>query len=373
MMREKYAEQRGIYLLSHSIGLPLKQSQADADDAYWRAWRQADTDIWPQWFSGIDNFRHQLSELLQTQTKNICPQTNISSAVGKVIFSLPATASKKVILLCEDDFPSIGYALQQSHHIGYQLRYLPKDADLHDVATWEQHLTGDVGLCLITHVQSNTGRRLPVAQITEIARQRSILSLVDIAQSVGIVPINITQWQADFIVGSCVKWLSGGPGAGFLWVDSAMIERCEPRDVGWFSHQAPFEFDIHEFRYAEDALRFWGGTPSVHPFLVAASSLQFVNSVGIAHIEANNVALSSCILEQIKPEYLVSPRAHHQRGGTLILHFGDHHTAVTESLERHAVQFDGRAKGIRLSPHLCNSPAQIAHLLDILESAQLGV
>ena len=49
----------------------------------------------------------------------------------------------------------------------------------------------------------------------------------------------------DFIVGSCVKWLSGGPGAGFLWVGEDVIDRCQPQNVGWFSHEDPFEFDIH--------------------------------------------------------------------------------------------------------------------------------
>jgi selenocysteine lyase/cysteine desulfurase len=369
MMGDHYIEQRGIYLLSHSIGLPLVQSQSDADTAYWQTWRQADSNIWPQWLAGIDDFRGQLGALLHASIANICPQTNISSAVGKIIFSLPSTQSKNIILLSQDDFPSVGYALQQSQHIGYQLRYLPSDADLLDLATWEKYLGDDVGLCLMTHVQSNTGRRLPLAEITELARSKDIVSLVDIAQSVGIIPIDVTQWQADFVVGSCVKWLSGGPGAGFLWVDSAMIEHCEPRDVGWFSHESPFEFDINQFRYAKDALRFWGGTPSVYPFLVAANSLQFINQQGVERAQAHNVALSRYLLEHMDPAHLVAPRAHQKRGGTLIFHFGERHSAVTECLEHNNVQFDGRAKGIRLSPHLCNSTAQISEIIDLVNNS----
>ena len=45
----------------------------------------------------------------------------------------------------------------------------------------------------------------------------------------------------------------------------SVLPFCNPRDVGWFSHENPFEFDIHDFRYTDTALRFWGGTPSDCP------------------------------------------------------------------------------------------------------------
>jgi selenocysteine lyase/cysteine desulfurase len=69
------------------------------------------------------------------------------------------------------------------------------------------------------------------------------------------------------------------------------------------------------------------------------------------------------------PAHLVAPRAHQKRGGTLIFHFGERHSAVTECLEHNNVQFDGRAKGIRLSPHLCNSTAQISEIIDLVNSS----
>ena len=357
------SEAQGIYLLSHSVGLPLPGVQEAAQRAFWTPWQVGNGDIWQYWLAAVELFRYQLALLLNTQLGNICPQSSLSSAVGKVIYSLDLAADKKVILLSEEDFPSIAFALQKGASLGYTLKFIDAGADTADMAVWRSYMTKDVGMVLVTHVQSNNGRQLPVQQITELARSRDILSLVDVAQSVGILPINLMQWQADFVVGSCVKWVGGGPGAGFLWVDPAIIERCQPQSVGWFSHQDPFEFDIHHFRYANDALRFWGGTPTVYPFAVAANSIEAINHVGVETLRRNNLKLCDQIIQTLPSEVIISPITEDLRGGTLVLNFGRQQDAVMDRLASHNVHFDCRVKGMRLSPHTCNNEQQIDTLI----------
>jgi kynureninase len=153
----------------------------------------------------------------------------------------------------------MGFVLQQAARHGYGLRALTNDLDTLDPSVWDDHLGEEVCLVLITHLQSNTGRQVPVAEICAAAHAKGISTIVDIAQPVGVIPMDLEAWRADFALGSCVKWLCGGPGAGFPWIDAERLAECEPADVGWFSHENPFEFDIHDFRYAGDALRFWGG------------------------------------------------------------------------------------------------------------------
>ncbi len=353
----------GIYMLSHSVGLPLVGAEQAAASAFWQPWQRGDADIWNHWLGAISSFREQLAMLMNTEMANICPQSSLSSAVSKIVFSLPVRPQRPVILLSEEDFPSIAFALQKTASLGYQLKFIATDTDTSDLAQWDRQMTADVGMVLVTHVQSNNGRQLPVQQITELARQKGALSLVDVAQSAGIIPIDLQQWQADFVVGSSVKWIGGGPGAAFLWVDPEILEQCQPDNVGWFSHENPFEFDIHHFRYAPDALRFWGGTPSVYPYAVAASSLVQINALGVDKIRQNNIALSDKIIQTIPASALISPRPECQRGGTLIVDFGQHQQQIISRLKASQVHFDTRAKGIRLSPHSCNSQEQIETLI----------
>jgi selenocysteine lyase/cysteine desulfurase len=208
-------------------------------------------------------------------------------------------------------------------------------------------------------VHSNTSIQVPVEEICRQARQQGIISIVDIAQSVGIVPIDLAAWNADFVLGSCVKWLCGGPGAGFLWASPEIVGHCHPVDVGWFSHENPFEFDIHNFRYAESVLRFWGGTPSVIPYVVAANSIALIADIGIDTICAHNQALNQRVLDAIPAEVSLTPLRADQRGGTLVLNFGERQGEVEQKLAGAGVHFDSRPTGMRMSPHIYNSEAEI--------------
>jgi kynureninase len=363
---EQYISHDGIYLLNHSVGLPLRSLESTATTDFWLPWRKADSEIWTHWLAAIDSFRAQLAFLLNGEKDSFCPQTSLSSAVAKILDSLPVDKERNCILMSEEDFPSIAFALQKAGGAGYRLKFIPAEADTSDIDVWDQQTTSDVAMILVTHVQSNNGRQLPVQLITNLSRQKNILSLVDIAQSAAILPIDLQAWAADFVVGSCVKWIGGGPGAGFLWVSPDVIERCEPQSVGWFSHSNPFEFDIHNFNYAPDALRFWGGTPSVLPYVVASHSLKFINNIGVDNIRAHNIVLVDKIIQAISPEDLVSPMELERRGGTLILDFRDRDQDMIKRLRDAHVQFDARAKGIRLSPHLCNNSQQIDALIKFL-------
>jgi selenocysteine lyase/cysteine desulfurase len=184
---------------------------------------------------------------------------------------------------------------------------------------------------------------------------------MDIAQSVGVVPINLDTLHADIVIGSCIKWLCGGPGAGFMWLRKERIEQLNPIDVGWFSHQNPFEFNIHNFEYADTAARFWGGTPSVAPYVIASNSIELITKIGVTAIRDHNRRLSQTIMENVAEDYIASPTDFDKKGGTVVLKLPNSEE-VENKLRRHNVLFDSRQYGIRLSPHIYTG----VHDIDIL-------
>jgi len=369
MFEDQFIPHDGIYLLNHSVGRPPRTARQAVDEGFFEPWEQGDAEVWPSWLARVDDFRRTLATLLNGRQPEFCPQTNLSSALTKLIHALPKQSGRETILLHERDFPSMGFVLQQAERLGYRTRMIAADSDPQDLGEWERHLGDDVGIALITHVHSNTSALLPVADITARARQRGIVSVVDVAQSVGVVPIDLGEWEADFVLGSCVKWLCGGPGAGFLWANPGIIPQCEPIDVGWFSHAEPFEFDIRDFRYAEDALRFWGGTPSVMPYVLATHSIGVLCEIGIEQIREHNQAMVQKVVEQLQPASVLTPRDPARRGGTLVVQFGDSQRAAIEKLQAANVRFDGRATGLRLSPHIYNKEEEMEIVVECLRQA----
>ena len=184
---------------------------------------------------------------------------------------------------------------------------------------------------------------------------------MDVAQSAGILPWTVEELGADAVLGSCIKWLCGGPGAGFLWLRPELCAGLEPVDVGWFSHADPFEFDIHHFEPAADARRFWGGTPDVAPFVIAAQSLREMHDIGVPRIFAHNRQLIAVFSEALPARWRDEVRTE-GHGGTLCIAAGGAAGPVAARLAADGVRFDRRGDTLRLSFHLCNDAADAARI-----------
>ena len=366
MYREEFALGDGIYLLNHSVGRPPRAAETAARSGFFEPWKTGAAEPWEAWFAQVDRFRAAVATLLDGNVDSVCPQANLSSALTKIVHALPRHAGRDTIVYTEADFPSMGFVLVMAGREGFRLRCIPDTADFGTLDCWESALDDDCCLAFITHVHSNTSRQVKVSDICRLAHDRGAVSVVDVAQSAGIVPIDVNRWDADFVIGSCVKFLCGGPGAGFLWANDRIFHECRPTDVGWFSHADPFEFDIHEFRYAENALRFWGGTPAVLPYAVAANSLETLLDIGIERIRAHSLELTQALIDNVPRICLFTPARPASRGGTVVLDFGDRQSDAASALTDAGVHFDVRRTGMRLSPHIYTSRDEIERVVSCL-------
>ena len=360
----------GTYLLSHSVGCPPRAAR-EAAERFFELWGTRGGEAWEGWLASIGDFQKSLATLLGGEAAEFCPQANISSALAKILSSLPRRKGKTKLLLSELDFPSAGFALAQAERAGYAFEFIPAESDTSSLECWRRHLTPDTQLVLVTHVLYGNSRLNPVAEIVRCAQRHDVFTLVDVAQSAGVVPIDLRAWGADFVVGSSIKWLCGGPGAGFLWANPAGVGQFEPSDVGWFSHEDPFEFRIQNFRYASDARRFWGGTPSVLPYVIARASIDIVNRLGVANVREHNRALTERLVRAALERGLTlrTPQDPARRGGTVCVAFPDPQR-VYQQLKEAKIFVDVRPTyGVRFSPHIYNDAEDVDHAIASFDEA----
>lgn len=351
------------YFLSHSVGCLPKEAPDQLRQAYFEPWAQRGGDAWPDWLDLIDQFRAQLGALLGSPGRNICPQTNVSSGLTKLLYALPDRKDRRTIVCSEQDFPTIGFVLKQAERMGYQVRFVTGDVTNAD--TWAKAWDDSVGLVHITHAFSNTSKLAPVAELCALARERAAISVVDIAQSVGAIPVRLDLWKPDFALGTGVKFLCCGPGACFLYASDEMIESCAPLDVGWFSHEQPFEMDIHDFRYADSAMRFFGGTPSPAPFILAVAALHLWKTFGSVRVQKRIQDQLDRLCALVPDEMLVTPRDRESRGGTFVIdpRDRDRFRDVTSAAK---IQGDERKEGFRFSVHGYTDEREVDMLIDAL-------
>jgi kynureninase len=165
--------------------------------------------------------------------------------------------------------------------------------------------------------------------------------------------VDLTALGVDFAVGGSVKWLCGGPGAGYLYVRPDLVKRLEPSLTGWQAHQRPFEFEIGPIRYADDQFRFLNGTPHVPSLFSARSGYEIVRKIGVDRIRAKSRRLVDVILEEARAAgfKVTCPADPERRGGTVAIDVSDGEQACAELISREIIVDYRPQAGIRVAPH----------------------
>ena len=350
----------GPYALTHSVGCLPRTAPARLQAHFLEPWQARGGDAWGEWLAEIDGFRAALAALLGGEAGQYCPQANLSSGLAKLLGALPRPdARRRVWLASEDAFPSLGFVLQQAQRDGFDLQLIRRGKDPADPATWAERIDADTFGVLVTHVHSNTGVVAPVAEVARLCAQRGAHCVVDVAQSAGILPLDVAALGASVVLGSCIKWLCGGPGAGFLWFDPGWARRSSRATSAGSRTPIRSSSTSTPWKPAPDARRFWGGTPAVAPFVIAAEGLRRLQATVPTRCCGTTVGCA-------RPSSTTCRRSGVTRvaaagtGGTLCLPLGASFDAVTRALAADAVRFDSRGAVLRLSFHLCNDLADAA-------------
>lgn len=351
-----YLPPDAVYLKSHSVGCQPRAAEALLRDTMLAPWRETG-EAWPHWLDAIDDWRTALARLIDVEARDLCPATNISAGLSRYISALGQATDRRTILLAPSAFPTIGYVAGGLAAAGWTTRYLPDDADVRDAANWSAALDNDVALVVAMHVSSNSGALTDVAAVSAVAKAAGARCVADCAQSVGVVPVTPTAWGVDAVLGTSVKWLCGGPGAGWLWVAPHDRTALMPVERGWWSHENPFEMDIADFRYAPDARRWWGGTPDVAPFVLSSAGIAEIAAIGVDRIGAHNRALQAMLREGLEPATSGWRWPAGAIGGTLCIDTGTDQPRVAAALDAHAIRADFRGSVLRLSFHAYSSVA----------------
>lgn len=145
------------------------------------------------------------------------------------------------MLLSDCEHPGVVATAEEiGRRFGVEVSTCPLMATLNEgdpAAVVAQHLRSSTRLLVLSHILWNTGQVLPLAEIVKVCRQYDcsppVRILVDAAQSVGQLPLNLTELGADFYAFTGHKWWCGPAGVGGLYVRPEARESLKPTFIGW--------------------------------------------------------------------------------------------------------------------------------------------
>jgi kynureninase len=208
-------------------------------------------------------------------------------------------------------------------------------------------------LVAVSHVCFRTAQLIELGAVVARAHAVGAISMIDAYQSVGIVDVDVRALQPDFLTGGSVKWLCGGPGTGYLYVNPRVHARLHPALTGWFAHEQPFAFDSGPQRLHGGERRFWNGTPCIPAYCAARPGFAIAAEIGGEALREKSLRLTARLLA-LADEHgfkVGSPREAAHRGGTVCLDVPKADKVCARLLAEDVLLDFRPGVGLRLAPH----------------------
>jgi isopenicillin-N epimerase len=366
-VREQYVMPRGYICLNAANLCP---SPARVLEAYFDSTRSVDRDPSPQnrqkTRDGREATRRALAAFLRATPEEIVITRNTSESNNIVSSGLDLKAGDEVLLF-SDNHPSNHDAWRQkSQRFGFTVRIVdqvnPHPGAEFYVDAFRKQMTPRTRVVAFTHVTSTVGDLLPAAELCRLARDHGALSLVDGAQSFGVLDVDLSKMQPDFFTGSAHKWPCGPKENGLLYVNKQVHDRIKPSIVSLYPGEVGISRTLEAFGQRDE--------PAMMGF---GEALGFQMRIGHDAIEKRSRELTQLLIEGLgrisgvkvwthadpaRSTTIVSfrPAALDVRKLQQALYENDHVVCATRG--------GADRGGLRFSPHVYNVRSDIERTVD---------
>lgn len=349
------------YLVSHSMGAAPVRARA-ALEAYWDEWAADGPEAWERWLPRIAEIADGIGAIVGAPEGSVFLGPNVSVLQGAIGSCIDFSGERNEVVYEALQFPSLTYVWREWERYGAVIHVVPSD-DGRTIPTERIVASIDerTALVVVSHAYYVSGALADVAAIARRCRETGALLCVDAYQTTGIVPFDVRELEIDMATGGSHKWLCGGPGCGWLYVEPSLAPQLRPAITGWMAHERPFAFEAAPIVYAESMYRFGHGTPTIPGYVVAAPGHEMIREIGVPQIREHNIRLTERIiaLAQERGLRINTPLDPQRRTGWIGIDF-DGAEAACRQLIAQRIFVDFRPGcGIRVSPHFYTIEAEI--------------
>jgi len=359
--------QRTKYLVSHSLGA-MPESAREALLEYANLWAARGVRAWGDtwWMMSLD-VGDIIAPLIGAPRGSVVMLPNVTTAEAVVLSSFEYEPPRNRVVIVEGEFPSVRYIYDRlAQRLGAEIVTIPHDASGlgFDLQRLLDAIDERTQLVPIAQVLFESSFMIDVDAIARRCREVGATLVLDVFQSAGIVPIELKKWNVPIAVGGVLKWLCGGPGGSFLYVDPELRPKLEPSFTGWMAHANPFGFEPPPMRFRDDALRFALGTPPIPALYAAREGPKVIAEASggdMTTIRRKSLRQTQKLIDlaDARGFELRTPRPADRRGGSVSMRI-PHGREVSMELNAEDVVCDFRPEsGVRFSPHFYTTDEEL--------------
>jgi kynureninase len=352
----------------------MPRGAAEGLARYAELWSTRGVRAWAEeWWDLADDVANRVAPLLGASRGSVSMQPSTTLATAIVLSALGATPARRKVVTTDLHFPSILYLLDRwCAERGATLEIVQREPGGWGVAHDRllESIDASTAVVALSHVEFASAWVHDAQALARRCRETDAFLVLDVFQSAGVLPLALREWGVDAAIGGGLKWLCGGPGNAFLYVDPERAATLDPSITGWVAHQAPFAFEPPPIRWRAGAGRFANGTPQVPALYAARAGLDIIGEIGIERVREKSVRMTQRLLGEARRRGHACSCAEdpERRGGTVAVDVPDGELVARELLARDIVIDYRPGFGIRIAPHFYNTWEECERCLDAIDA-----
>jgi selenocysteine lyase/cysteine desulfurase len=367
-----FALSNEIIYLNHAAVSPWPVETANAVKQFAEENQRYGAANYPQWLLVEKELRSLAAWLLNAPTdESIALLKNTSEALSVVAHGLNWKSGDNIVTF-DNEFPSNRIPWQSLDTRGVDLRFVDPLATSNPELALIEQCDNNTRLISVSSVQYANGFRCNLEQIGTFCRDNGILFCVDAIQSLGVIPLDVQQIHADFVMADGHKWLMGPEGIALFYCRPEILNELELHQFGWHMVENRGDYTSKTWNPAPDSSRFECGSPNMLGIHGLTASLKHIKAMGIYAIRDRVLANTRLMIDLVNANdalKLISVPDDQRLSGIITFSpkSGDI-ASLFQHLQQDKVICALRGGGIRFSPHYYNSQEEIEQAFRLVDN-----
>jgi kynureninase len=362
------------YLIANSLGA-MPSSAREYAQRYVDVWADRGVRAWSEeWWMLPRVVGDKIATIIGAPADSVSMHPNVTSAEETVISCFEGSkvaGGRDKVVMVDMEFPSIQHLYHAHSGDKFEIEIvLCPDGISVPLEELLAAIDERTLLVPISQVLFRSSYIVDAKAIIEKAHSVGAFVVLDIFQSIGVAPVNLTELNVDFAVGGLLKWMCGGPGACFLYVRPDLAGTLSPKFTGWMAHENPFGFERGPIKHTTGCYKFQCGTPVIPALYTCQGGLDLISEIGVDRIRGRSKEMSALMMK-LASERGWKTTTHgnsEKRAGTVALDLADGQELCAILNERNYLVDYRPNCGIRVSPHFYNTDGEIADLFGEIDS-----
>jgi len=376
-MINKLNSQKGLFLMEEGLTYlncanmslmlkTVKEAGLQALDTRAAPWKISSED----WFTNAEKLRDLASKVFHTNSNNIALIPSVSYGLAAAAKNFKLHAGKEIIVL-EQQYPSNYYVWENlASQQNLRIVIIKKGKGKTLTESILEKINTKTGIIALPNCHWINGTYIDLQRISDASKSVGSYFVLDLSQSLGVLPIDIDKIQPDFAVSVGYKWLLGPYGLGYMYVSKKWQETGEPLEYSWLTKKGSENFanlTNYVTGYRDGARKFdMGEFPQFNLLPMSIAALQQIDNWEIGAVQAELKKLTDKIIEFKKETDMFDQTALSVGHISSIPLNNLNVSKLKDRLQNNNVVISFRGTSIRVSPHLYNGFEDIDKLLSSL-------